>query len=377
MNFIIKIAFIVIFFKPSNGTAQMENKECKAILDYKRKVYMRHWECTKNISNTHGCDCDSAEMQEINDLLDSLNYLDYPNKYAKSDRYQNKVIDSNGWHIPDSIGKNTRFSRLKNGQSLDIYYMKPIIVFYDSLWNKNPYNLGAFENFYKRLAYAYDLPLNIVKELAVKGSDMRYIMYRRIKFTKLECYYEIQFYNEIFSSDTNLSMFNWFVSKYKNKQYKGFEPEWKKTYIQNSTLKSYPLSSEGCLTALLDEYSELVCEMERGEVGKKGIGLSKEYLKNPMSDRLWYRDYFFNYTWQIMDFGDGKPVSRKLDVEGDFIYFRNPLNKLYYKAGSLSEFGNDIRFLPHFHSQSKSRRLMYYMIARYPMNVIRAFIDDI
>lgn len=322
MYIVNKQFFALIIILPSLSYGQLKKRECT---NYIKKINQIRYEydSLKYYVKYKSHD-DSVKLKKLKRLYDSTEYIHYWFRYAPSDIYQKHVIDSNGWLLPDSIAKDTRFGNLKNGQSLNFYYMKPLVVFYDSTWEQTIYfdmgdrpivhprgfrTLGPCrdsmpntkytfyhtseacqcDQFYRRLAFTYDLPFETIKKLAVKGRDMRYFMYRRIEITKLECYYEVKFYKELFTSDTGVTMLNWFYNKYKNKDNNGFTPVWEVSYIQNSTLNYNPMVNQRFITSELDMYSELICEMEKWKKGFKKFDIKSKYLNEPTLDKLWIK----------------------------------------------------------------------------------------
>lgn len=311
--------------------------------------------------------------------------------------------------IPDSVAKKTRFGNLAIGKSLDLYYMKPLVVFFDTAWEQSitfdygdgvsPYPRGhrsfceckddplkspkngefypsaygqfddcQYEMFKYRLAGVYDILAEDMERIAVKGKDMRYNMFRRIKITREYCYYTVHFYQDIFEPDTQTQMLRWYINKYKKKK-NDFIPNWEEGFELKTTLTTTPMSHPDLCTSWLKFYSHKLCFLEEGKIGKKAIHLSKKFQETPNLSNLW-NDGVFMDTWQIMDFGDNKPVCRRFTADGDLILYRNPLNAYYYSiANNYHYVGNDAR--PFYKSYSKKRRFLYYSILRYPYYSIR------
>lgn len=315
--------------------------------------------------------------------------------------------------IPPEIAKKTRFGNLEIGKSIDLYYLKPIIVFYDTAWEQSitfetgegiskyprgyrsfcpckrnpleklggefyPSEYGQFEDcqyemFKYRLAAVYDILPQDMDRIAVKGKDKRYNMFRKMTITRESCYYTVQYYKDIFEPDSQSTMLNWYVNKYKNNKKSTFTPTWEKLYLLKTTMTRNPMSHPDLYTSWLNNYSHKLCTLEEGKIGAKALYLSKKFQKTPHLSSMWDNGIFMD-TWQIMDFGDNKPVCRRFTGDGEYIMYRNPLNANYYSIiDNYHYVNNDAR--PFYKSYSKRRRFLYYSILRYPDSSIRRRID--
>ncbi len=346
---------------------------------------------------------DELEFDKRPDVAEKLKKRKPDSVYIKKEYFS----------IPKEIAKNTRFGNLEIGKSLDLYYLKPIVVFYDTAWEQSinfetgegiskyprgyrsfceckddplkssygefyPSEYGQFDdcqwNMFKfRLASVYDILKEDMDRIAVKGKDMRYNMFRRITITREECYYTVQYYKDIFEPDSQNQMLIWYSNKYKNNNKNTFMPHWEKAYLLKTTLTKNPMAMSYSYPQWLDYYSHKLCQLEEGKIGAKRLYLSKKFQNTPHLSSMWDNGVFMD-TWQIMDFGDDKPVCRRFTGDGDYIMYRNPLNTTYYEMSYNYYYeGNDAR--PYYKSYNKRRRFLYYSILRYPDSSIRRRID--
>lgn len=288
--------------------------------------------------------------------------------------------------IPDTMAKGTRMGNLKLGQSVDIYTMRPLFMFFDSSWFyyyeelhgkepppprnfQEPCQYKDFRNYkgnyvegycnckgplYNKFCNIYDVDTSEVYKLIVPR-DQFYWMFRKITIRREECHYMVIFYKDKFIKPEDTFHLNQFKNLWFNRpinwqwqqerQYPTFFADWPEIHgdYRNENVHR--------------RYNRFLCQMEKIPLRKKWetkFPLNEKRLRNPMEKMLPY----YQHHWFIMDFHDSNNYRTFFTGEqAEQIGLYKPWHSFYWRWGTRWYNSRCIDFT----NLGRSQKAMWYL----------------
>ena len=249
--------------------------------------------------------------------------------------------------ISDSIAAGSRFGNLKMGESVDIYSMRPIFLFYDSCWSYPwefdggrklyRYRCGPNEmdqeccsiRLYRRMCSIYDIDTADMRKLVVPHNQFYWFL-RRLTITKQICNYKIDFYKDKFFKPEDTAGFMGYKRIWFNKN---GNLNWE---LERSTIATLAVWLETHGTYRSDQiqghYGAFLCKLDKAKVSKrmqKNIGVNEGLLDEPFTPGMYK---LYQTHWMVLDYHDSNVFKIRMGGDyGDIIGLYKPWQASYWK----------------------------------------------